>query len=46
MRHENRLAANPRTVMQVKNLARVGNDERERIAERAAAIRASALNAA
>ena len=46
MRHENRLAANPRTVMQVKNLARVGNDERERIAERAAAIRAGALNAA
>ncbi|HET9978418.1 MAG TPA: cryptochrome/photolyase family protein, partial [Burkholderiaceae bacterium] len=40
MRHEAMLAQNPRTVMQVKNLARVGADERQRIAERAAAIRA------
>jgi deoxyribodipyrimidine photolyase-related protein len=38
-RHETMLAKNPRTVMQVKNLARVGADERARIAERAAAIR-------
>jgi deoxyribodipyrimidine photolyase-related protein len=38
-RHEAMLAKNPRTVMQVKNLARVSADERRRIAERAAAIR-------
>jgi deoxyribodipyrimidine photolyase-related protein len=38
-RHEAMLAKNPRTVMQVKNLARVSADERARIAERAAAIR-------
>jgi deoxyribodipyrimidine photolyase-related protein len=38
-RHETMLGANPRTVMQVKNLARVPVDERKRIAERAAAIR-------
>jgi deoxyribodipyrimidine photolyase-related protein len=38
-RHEAMLAKNPRTVMQVKNLARVSTDERQRIAERAAAIR-------
>lgn len=39
MRHEAMLAANPRTVMQVRNLARVGADERNRIAARATAIR-------
>ena len=33
------LATNPRTVMQVRNLARVPADERARISERAAAIR-------
>ena len=38
-RHETMLAKNMRTVMQVKNLARVPAEERERIAERAAAIR-------
>ncbi len=38
-RHEAMLAKNPRTVMQVKNLARVPAEERARIAERAAAIR-------
>ena len=38
-RHEAMLAKNPRTVMQVKNLARVSADERRRVAERAAAIR-------
>ncbi|GAP38710.1 cryptochrome/photolyase family protein [Piscinibacter sakaiensis] len=43
MRHEARLAANPRTVMQVRNLARLPDDERRRIAERAAAIRGGAL---
>jgi deoxyribodipyrimidine photolyase-related protein len=40
MRHEKMLAANPRTVMQVKNLARVCTAERARIAQRAAQIRA------
>jgi deoxyribodipyrimidine photolyase-related protein len=39
LRHEAMLAKNPRTVMQVKNLARVDNDERRRIRERALAIR-------
>jgi len=45
IRHEKRLAANPRNVMQVRNLARLCSDERECIAERAAAIRVGALNA-
>ena len=43
MRHEDRLAANPRTVMQVKNLARLDAEERRRIAERAADIRRGKL---
>jgi deoxyribodipyrimidine photolyase-related protein len=38
-RHEALLAANPRTVMQVKNLQRLDAAERARIAERAGAIR-------
>ena len=38
-RHETMLAKNPRTVMQVRNLARVPAEERSRISERAAAIR-------
>lgn len=38
-RHETALAKNPRTVMQVRNLARVSTEEKARIAERAAAIR-------
>jgi deoxyribodipyrimidine photolyase-related protein len=38
-RHETMLAKNPRTVMQVKNLTRVSAEERQRITERAAAIR-------
>ncbi len=38
-RHEGLLAANPRTVMQVRNLARIGAAEREEIAARAASIR-------
>jgi deoxyribodipyrimidine photolyase-related protein len=42
MRHEALLAANPRTVMQVKNLARIGADERQRIAERARGLRGQA----
>ena len=40
LRHEARLAANPRMVMQVKNLARLPDDERARIRAQAAAHRA------
>ncbi len=43
VRHEARLRANPRTVMQARNLARVDDDERARIAARARAIRQGAL---
>jgi deoxyribodipyrimidine photolyase-related protein len=43
MRHERLLAANPRTVMQVKNLARIGADERARIVHRAEEIRSGAF---
>jgi deoxyribodipyrimidine photolyase-related protein len=39
LRHEVLLAANPRMVMQVKNLARLGAGERDAVASRAAAIR-------
>ena len=39
LRHERSLAANPRTVMQVRNLARVDDAERERIRARAADVR-------
>jgi deoxyribodipyrimidine photolyase-related protein len=39
LRHEALLAANPRTVMQVKNLARVGEAERQAIRARAQALR-------
>ena len=39
LRHEQALAANPRTVMQVRNLARVNEDERARIRARAADVR-------
>lgn len=45
MRHEQRLAANPRTAMQVKNLVRLSSEERARIALRAEEIRAGALDA-
>jgi deoxyribodipyrimidine photolyase-related protein len=45
MRHERLLAANPRTVMQVKNLARIGSQERARIVKRAEEIRMGALEA-
>jgi deoxyribodipyrimidine photolyase-related protein len=38
-RHEKRLAANPRMALQVKNLQRIGPDERAAIRERAAALR-------
>ena len=39
LRHESALAANPRTVMQVRNLARVSTEERARIVAQAQAIR-------
>ncbi len=39
MRHEQRLAANPRMALQVKNLARLAAPERAAVAARAAAIR-------
>lgn len=45
MRHEKLLGANPRTVMQMRNLARVDKAERASTARRAAAIRAGELNA-
>ncbi len=44
MRHEARLTANPRTVMQVRNLARVDAAERGRIVHRAAQIRSGLLD--
>jgi len=39
LRHEPRLAANPRMALQVKNLARLDEPERAAVRERAAAIR-------
>ena len=39
LRHEARLAANPRTALQVKNLARLDTTERHAVQARAAAIR-------
>ena len=45
VRHETMLAANPRTVMQVRNLARIDGDERARIARRADEIRSGVLDA-
>ncbi|MGC9163301.1 MAG: cryptochrome/photolyase family protein [Thiomonas sp.] len=42
LRHEALLAANPRTVMQVKNLARLSAAERQRIQAQAGALREAA----
>lgn len=42
MRHEERLAANPRTVMQVRNLGRIDAAGRAAIAAQAAALRQQA----
>ena len=44
MRHETRLAANPRMALQVKNLARLPAAERSAVGARAAAIRRGALD--
>ena len=46
MRHETRLAANPRMALQVKNVARLKDAEREAISARAAAIRRGEVGAA
>ena len=46
MRHEARLAANPRMALQVKNVARLDDAERAAIRERAAAIRRGDVGAA
>jgi deoxyribodipyrimidine photolyase-related protein len=45
LRHENRLAANPRTALQVRNLARLDAIERRAVQERAAAIRRGEIGA-
>ena len=45
MRHETRLAANPRMALQVKNVARLKDAEREAIRARAAAIRRGEVGA-
>ena len=42
MRHENLLARNPRMALQVKNLARLSDEEKKAVRERAAAIRRNA----
>jgi deoxyribodipyrimidine photolyase-related protein len=39
MRHEARLVKNPRMALQVKNLARLTNAQKQAVAGRAAAIR-------
>ena len=45
MRHETVLAANPRMALQVKNLARLSEEQKRTIGERAAAIRCGAVGA-
>ena len=46
MRHQSRLAKNPRMALQVKNLARLDAADRQAVADRAAAIRRGAVGAA
>ena len=46
MRHEERLARNPRMVLQVKNVARMGSEEKQAVASRAMAIRQGRAGAA
>ncbi len=43
MRHETLLAANPRTSLQVRNLARLNDAQRQAVIERAAAIRGGGI---
>jgi deoxyribodipyrimidine photolyase-related protein len=45
MRHETRLAANPRMALQVKNVARLNDEQKKGIRERAAAIRRGEVGA-
>jgi deoxyribodipyrimidine photolyase-related protein len=45
MRHESALAKNPRMALQVKNLARLGDAQKQAVAERAAAIRRGEVGA-
>ncbi|WP_295373534.1 cryptochrome/photolyase family protein [uncultured Pseudacidovorax sp.] len=45
VRHEERLASNPRMTLQLRNLQRLDADERRRIAERSAAIRRGEVDA-
>jgi deoxyribodipyrimidine photolyase-related protein len=45
MRHEATLARNPRMALQVKNVARLSEDQREAVQERAAAIRRGEVGA-
>jgi len=45
MRHESWLATHPRMALQVKNLARLGPEQRAAVAERAAAIRCGEVGA-
>ena len=44
-RHEKRLAANPRMALQVRNLVRLSDTQKQAVAERAAAIRSGAVGA-
>jgi len=45
MRHESALAKNPRMALQAKNLARLGDSQKQAVAERAAAIRRGEVGA-
>ncbi|MBP7608002.1 MAG: hypothetical protein KA760_00805 [Steroidobacteraceae bacterium] len=45
MRHETRLAANPRMALQVKNMARLKDADKTAIRARAAAIRRGEIGA-
>jgi deoxyribodipyrimidine photolyase-related protein len=45
MRHEALLARNPRMALQVKNVARLGDEQRRAVLERAAAIRRGEVGA-
>lgn len=46
MRHEDRLAKNPRTVMQVRNVARLTEAQKQAVRERAAQVRGGEVGAA
>jgi deoxyribodipyrimidine photolyase-related protein len=46
LRHEALLARNPRMALQVKNLARLGDAEKQAVKDRASAIRRGEISAA